>query len=126
LQRVVPNWSYYFSLPSTYCAAQQRRCRVSGGRDRWAGLGGSCHPHQSASELPKRADRRCAEDGHELDAHLRFQPGGEDSALVAVTGRSDVDDRCRSRLQGFVVHLVKPVDPDRLAGRLAGLAQAAA
>jgi CheY-like chemotaxis protein len=59
-----------------------------------------------------------AMDGYELAAHLRFQPGGEDTAVIAITGRGEADDRRRSRLQGFAAHLVKPVDLDRLAALL--------
>ena len=39
--------------------------------------------------------------------------------LVAVTGYGSPDDRERSLLAGFDVHLVKPVDPDLLVGVLA-------
>jgi CheY-like chemotaxis protein len=56
-----------------------------------------------------------AMDGYELAAHLRFQPGCEDMPIVAVTGLDGPDAARRSRAKGFASHLVKPVDPVRLA-----------
>jgi CheY-like chemotaxis protein len=50
-----------------------------------------------------------AMDGYELAAHLRFQPGCEQLAIVAITGSGSPEDVRRSRARGFSAHLVKPV-----------------
>ena len=55
-----------------------------------------------------------AMDGYELAAHLRFQPGCEDLAIVAITGAGSPEDVRRSRAKGFSAHLVKPVSPASL------------
>ncbi len=54
-------------------------------------------------------------DGYELAAHLRFQPGCEDMPIVAITGFDGPEATRRSRAKGFAAHLVKPLDPARLA-----------
>jgi len=53
-------------------------------------------------------------DGYELAMRLREQLGGHDCRLFALTGYSQESDRRRSAEAGFELHLVKPVDVDRL------------
>jgi len=52
--------------------------------------------------------------GYDLAAHLRQLPGGHAMALVAATGYGAERDRVASTAAGFVDHLVKPVNLDRL------------
>ena len=61
-------------------------------------------------------------DGYELARRLRAAPGCERLALVAITGYGRPEDRQRALDAGFLVHLTKPVTPDRLAHALAALA----
>jgi len=49
-------------------------------------------------------------DGYELARRLRAQPGLGQTALVALTGWGQEEDRRRSQEAGFAHHLVKPVD----------------
>jgi PAS domain S-box-containing protein len=58
-------------------------------------------------------------DGYEIARQLRAVDDRRHILLVAVTGYGSPEDRERSLLAGFDVHLVKPVDPDMLAGVLA-------
>ena len=58
-------------------------------------------------------------DGYEIARQLRASDDRRNILLVAVTGYGSPEDRERSILAGFDVHLVKPVDPDMLAGVLA-------
>jgi len=58
-------------------------------------------------------------DGYEVARQLRAADERRNILLVAVTGYGSPDDRERSLMAGFDVHLVKPVDPDLLAGVLA-------
>jgi PAS domain S-box-containing protein len=58
-------------------------------------------------------------DGYEIARQLRAADERRKILLVAVTGYGSPEDRERSLLAGFDVHLVKPVDPDMLAGVLA-------
>lgn len=53
-------------------------------------------------------------DGYTVARRLRQLPTGEKMLIVAVTGYGQRDDRRQSKDAGFDVHLVKPVDPDRL------------
>ena len=57
-------------------------------------------------------------DGYEVARRLRGLGLGP-AALVALTGYGQEEDRRRSREAGFQAHLVKPVDPQALAGLLA-------
>lgn len=45
---------------------------------------------------------------------IRKQPGGGDIRLIALTGWSQADSREATRLAGFDLHLVKPIDPAAL------------
>jgi CheY-like chemotaxis protein len=46
-------------------------------------------------------------------------PHGRDIYLVALTGYGQPADRRRAEEAGFGLHLVKPVEPDELAGLVA-------
>jgi PAS domain S-box-containing protein len=64
-------------------------------------------------------------DGNELARRLREQPETAHSALIAVTGYGQEQDRQRAFEAGFSYHLVKPVDMDKLAEVLAEIASRA-
>lgn len=53
-------------------------------------------------------------DGYELAARLRLLPETATCKLVAVTGYGQSEDRSRSERAGFAIHLVKPIDVERL------------
>jgi len=53
-------------------------------------------------------------DGYELARRIRERNELQNVSLVAVSGYGQEADRERARQSGFVSHLVKPVDPDRL------------
>ena len=53
-------------------------------------------------------------DGYELARRIRHRNELQNVLLVAVSGYGQEADRQRARQSGFVAHLVKPVDPDRL------------
>jgi PAS domain S-box-containing protein len=57
------------------------------------------------------------QDGYEVGRQLR-EKLGTGVRLIAVTGYGQPQDRARSSEVGFDLHLVKPVDPTRLAGIL--------
>ena len=60
-------------------------------------------------------------DGYEVARRLRQQPGLETVVLAALTGWGQQEDRRRTAEAGFNHHLVKPPDPQAVAGVLAGL-----
>ncbi len=62
-------------------------------------------------------------DGFEVARQLKADPATAGSHLVAITGYDQEEDRQRATAAGFEHHLVKPVDPDRLFGLLAGYAR---
>jgi CheY-like chemotaxis protein len=53
-------------------------------------------------------------DGYEVARRIRSL-GGQQPALVALTGYGQPEDRQRAVEAGFDAHLVKPVDPSNLA-----------
>ena len=57
-------------------------------------------------------------DGYTLADRLRALPEMRDAVLVAVTGYGRSEDFVRSAAAGFDHHLVKPIDPSRLAAVL--------
>jgi len=59
-------------------------------------------------------------DGYEVAQHLREASNDARLFLVAVTGYGQESDRERSRAAGFDLHLVKPVDLDRILAIAAG------
>jgi|GEM_PF-421570 len=61
-------------------------------------------------------------DGWALGALLRERTPAQPPHCIAVTGYGMESDRARSRAAGFVAHLVKPVDLERLGQILTGLA----
>jgi signal transduction histidine kinase/ActR/RegA family two-component response regulator len=56
-------------------------------------------------------------DGYEVARRIRLG-GGRRPILIALTGYGMPEDRERAREAGFDVHLVKPVEPERLAAAL--------
>ena len=62
-------------------------------------------------------------DGFELARRVRAGADGRAVRLVALTGYGLPDDQRRSREAGFDAHLVKPVDPARLAKVIVGPAR---
>ncbi len=63
-------------------------------------------------------------DGNELARRLRADPRTRAMLLVAVTGYGQEQDRRAALEAGFDHHMVKPVDLDKLAAILAGVAGA--
>jgi signal transduction histidine kinase len=57
-------------------------------------------------------------DGFQVAATLRRTPETAAVRLIAVTGYGQEEDRLRALEAGFDVHLVKPVDPQKLLGYL--------
>lgn len=57
-------------------------------------------------------------DGFEACRRIRHMPGGENIAIIAVSGWGRERDRERTREAGFDLHLTKPVDPDTLLHQL--------
>jgi signal transduction histidine kinase/DNA-binding response OmpR family regulator len=53
-------------------------------------------------------------DGYEVARRLREMPALRQTRLVALTGYGQESDTARSRAAGFAMHLVKPVDVERL------------
>jgi len=58
--------------------------------------------------------------GFDVCRHIRQQPWGQDTLLIAVTGWGQEEDRRRTEAAGFDHHLVKPVDPAALMKLLSG------
>ncbi|MFP5288709.1 MAG: ATP-binding protein [Thermoanaerobaculia bacterium] len=57
-------------------------------------------------------------DGNEVAQRIRAALDGDRMALIAMTGYGQPEDRRRALQAGFDAYLVKPVDPDELAGTL--------
>jgi CheY-like chemotaxis protein len=53
-------------------------------------------------------------DGYEVARRLRQEPAMRDMMLVAMTGYGQEEDRQRTREAGFHLHMVKPVDFDKI------------
>jgi CheY-like chemotaxis protein len=62
-------------------------------------------------------------DGYEVARRARQGPGGSETALIALTGWGEDEDRSRSRQAGIDHHLVKPVDFAALEKLLRALPQ---
>ena len=60
-------------------------------------------------------------DGDELAGRLRDQAAGRPILFLAVTAMGDDDSRRRTAAAGFVLHLIKPLDPHHLVQILSGL-----
>ncbi|HEX6212674.1 MAG TPA: ATP-binding protein, partial [Methylomirabilota bacterium] len=58
-------------------------------------------------------------DGYEVARALRSSPAGKTTALIAVTGYGQAEDRRRSKEAGFDAHLVKPVSQSLLSSLIA-------
>jgi CheY-like chemotaxis protein len=59
-------------------------------------------------------------DGYEVARRLRARRG-KDLFLVALSGYGQIEDRRRALEAGFDLHIVKPVNPDRLSSVIASL-----
>jgi signal transduction histidine kinase len=57
-------------------------------------------------------------DGYEVARRLRKEPELGNMVLVALTGYGQEEDRRKTYEAGFDLHLVKPVDPEKLQGLL--------
>ena len=55
-------------------------------------------------------------DGDELVLRIRSGSGWRPSLLVALTAMSDERSQTRIKVAGFDLHLIKPVDPQKLLG----------
>jgi CheY-like chemotaxis protein len=53
-------------------------------------------------------------DGWQVAKHMAEQAAPKKPLLIAITGYSQLADRCLSREAGIHLHLVKPVDPQYL------------
>jgi CheY-like chemotaxis protein len=62
-------------------------------------------------------------DGYQVAQRIRQEPYGREMLLLALTGDGSPADAARLSGHGFDDHLVKPVDPNRLARLLAEGAQ---
>ncbi len=58
--------------------------------------------------------------GYEVAQCLRGEPWAANILLIALTGWGQDSDRRRALEAGFDHHLIKPIDPDQLAGLIAG------
>jgi signal transduction histidine kinase/ActR/RegA family two-component response regulator len=56
--------------------------------------------------------------GYDVARQIRADPRGDGISLIALTGYGQQEDRRRALEAGFDTHLVKPVDPARLAAVL--------
>ena len=59
--------------------------------------------------------------GYEVAERIRSDPENRDVLIVAVSGYGQQEHRLRSKQAGFDQHVVKPIDPNALAGLLAAL-----
>jgi CheY-like chemotaxis protein len=64
-------------------------------------------------------------DGYEVARKLRASESLKAIKLVALTGYGQADDARRAHEAGFDLHVVKPVEPERLAEALATLTDGA-
>jgi len=62
--------------------------------------------------------------GYDAAREIRKQPGGSGIVLIALTGWSQTESREATRLAGFDVHLIKPIDPIALQELLDGMPDA--
>jgi CheY-like chemotaxis protein len=53
-------------------------------------------------------------DGYEVARRVRGEPALRDVTLVALTGYARDEDRQAALTAGFDLHLVKPIDPEKL------------
>jgi CheY-like chemotaxis protein/anti-sigma regulatory factor (Ser/Thr protein kinase) len=56
--------------------------------------------------------------GYEVARRLRALPNGKQTALIALTGYGQEEDKERAFKAGFDLHLVKPLDAERMAQAL--------
>jgi CheY-like chemotaxis protein len=60
-------------------------------------------------------------DGYEVARRLRMEPAMKDMTLVAITGYGQEEDLQHTQEAGFQLHMVKPVDFDKVEALLASL-----
>jgi CheY-like chemotaxis protein len=60
-------------------------------------------------------------DGNEAARRIRASAGGSKPFLIALTGWGADEDRRRTQISGFDLHLTKPVDAGVLARMIAGM-----
>jgi CheY-like chemotaxis protein len=62
-------------------------------------------------------------DGYELLLHVRelAPEDGGDAPVIALTARSDAEERRKALGAGFARFLTKPIDPDRLVDEICGV-----
>ncbi len=72
------------------------------------------HPHVSILDIGMPGL-----DGHAVAQRIRQSAGGVHMLILALTGRSEADDKLRARASGFDEHFTKPVDPARLLQHIA-------
>ena len=65
-------------------------------------------------EMTPTAELRRLLNGYQVCARIRAQAWGSAIVMIAVSGWGQEEDRRRSALAGFNLHLVKPVDPEIL------------
>jgi CheY-like chemotaxis protein len=95
------------------CSSEFRRARVlaaTTGRD-GVDLVGRHHPKVIISDLSMPQM-----DGYEFLEHVRQLPTeeGGDAPIIALTGRSDAEERRKALEAGFALFLTKPLDPEEL------------
>jgi CheY-like chemotaxis protein len=59
-----------------------------------------------------------AMDGYEVARRMRADPSRSALRIVALTGWGSEEDRRQAHAAGFDAHVVKPVDPGKLAAML--------
>jgi CheY-like chemotaxis protein len=57
--------------------------------------------------------------GLDVARHIREQPWGQRTVLIATTGWGQKADKVKSQAAGFDHHLIKPIDPPTLLRVLA-------
>jgi CheY-like chemotaxis protein/anti-sigma regulatory factor (Ser/Thr protein kinase) len=66
------------------------------------------------------------QDGYQVARQLRRAPGGDAMYLIALTGYGQPEDQRLAEEAGFDLHIVKPVDPERLSALVADASRASA
>ena len=59
-------------------------------------------------------------DGYRVCERLREMPEAKEALIIAVTGYGDASARERSKEAGFDLHLLKPIETEKLLGFLKG------
>ncbi|WP_291080772.1 response regulator [Hydrogenophaga sp.] len=72
------------------------------------------HPHVSILDIGMPGL-----DGHAVARRIRQSADGLHMLILALTGRSEAEDKLRAHAAGFDEHFTKPVDPARLLQHIA-------